>query len=73
MMLHTLRQRQNGHLFPDDTFKHIFLNENIIQISLKFVTKGPINGNSALVPMMVRLPMHIYITQPQWVNTLKVE
>ena len=41
----TLRPRQNGHRFADDTFKRIFLNENVrisIKISLKFVPKGPI-------------------------------
>ena len=53
-----------------------------IKISL-FVVKGPINNNPSLVqvmvwcwlgdkplsePMMVRLPMHICITQPQWVK-----
>ena len=35
-----LRPRQNGRHFADDTFKRIFLNENIwipIEISLKFV------------------------------------
>ena len=34
----TLMSRQNGHLFTDDTFKCIFLNENVriaIEISLK--------------------------------------
>ena len=51
--------------------------------SMKFVPKGPNNNISALVqimawhrpgakplsePMMVSLPMHICITQPQWVN-----
>ena len=43
----TLRPRQNGRLFADDTFKCILLNENIwtsIHISLKFVPKGPINN-----------------------------
>ena len=54
-----------------------------IKISLKFVPKGPINNMPALVqimawrlpgdkplsePMMVRLPTHICITRPQWVN-----
>ena len=54
-----------------------------IKISLKFVPKGPINNMPALVqimawrrsgdkplsePMMVRLPMHICVTRPQWVN-----
>ena len=82
----TLRPRQNGRHFPDDIFKWIFLNENIwisIDISLKFVSKDPINNIPTLVqvmawrrpgdkplsePMMVRLPMHICVTRPQWVN-----
>ena len=52
-------------------------------ISLKFVPKSLINNNPALVqimawrrsgdkplsePMMVRLPTHICVTRPQWVN-----
>ena len=56
-----------------------------ISISLKFVPRGPINNISTLVqvmawrrpgdkplsePMMVRLPMHICVTRPQWVNAL---
>ena len=55
-----------------------------IKISLKFVPKGPINNIPVLVqimawrrpgdkplsePMMVRLPTHICVTRPQWVNT----
>ena len=51
-MVYTLRPRQNGRRFADDTFKRIFLNENVrisIKISLKFVPKGPINNNPALV------------------------
>ena len=82
--LNTLRPRQNGRHFTDDTFKSIFLNENariLIEISLKFVPKGPINNNPALVqimawrhpgdkplsePMMVSVPTHICITRPQW-------
>ena len=54
-----------------------------IKISLKFVPKGPINNIPAMVkimfwhlpgdkplsePMMVRLPTHICVTRPQWVN-----
>ena len=38
-----------------DTFKRIFLNENVIisiKISLKFVPKGPINNSPALVQIM---------------------
>ena len=85
-MVNTLRPRQNGRRFADNTIKRIFLNENVrisIKISLKFVPKGPINNNPALVqimawhrsgdkplsePMMVSLLMHICVTRPQWVN-----
>ena len=51
----TLRLRQNGRLFADDTFKRVFLNENIriaIKISLKFVPKSPINNIPVLVQIM---------------------
>ena len=53
--LNTLRPRQNGHHFPDDIFKCIFLNENVwipTKISLKFVPKGPINNIPAMVQIM---------------------
>ena len=83
----TLRPRQNGRHFTDDTFKRIFLNEKVrilIKTSMKFVPKGPIKITAALVqrmawrrpgdkplsePLMVRLPTHICVTRPQWVNT----
>ena len=86
LYINTLRPRQNGRHFADDIVKCIFLNENVwtsIEISLKFVPKGPINNIPALVqimawhrpgdkplsePMMVRLPKHIYVTWPQWVK-----
>ena len=82
----TLRSRQNGRYFADDIFKCILLNENVwipIKISLKFVPKGPINNNPALVqimawcrpgdkplsePMVVSLLTQICVTRPQWVN-----
>ena len=82
----TLRPRQNGRHFADDTFKCIFLNVYVrisITISLKFVPRGPIGNIPALVqvmawrrsedkplsePMRVRLPTHICVTRPQWVN-----
>ena len=85
--LNSLRPRQNGRLYADDTFKRIFLKENIrisIKISLKFVPKGPFNNIPALVlimalhrtgnkplsePMMISLPMHIFVTRPQWVKS----
>ena len=50
--INTLRLRQNGRHFPDDIFKCIFLNENVlilIKISLKFVPKGQIHNIRALV------------------------
>ena len=85
-IINTLRPRQNGRHFPDDTFNRIFLKENVrisIKISLKFVSKGPIDNIPALFqimawrrpgdkplsePMMVILPTHICVTRPQWVN-----
>ena len=84
--VNTLGPRQNGHHFIDDTIKHIFLNENVrisIEISLKFVPKGPVNNIPALIQitawrrpgdkplsetMMIRILMHICVTRPQWVN-----
>ena len=45
VILNTLRPRRNGRHFADDNFKRILLNENVrisIEISLKFVPKGPI-------------------------------
>ena len=47
LKFNTLKPRQNGRHFADDTFKHILLSENIwvsIKIPLKFVPKGPINN-----------------------------
>ena len=56
------------------------------KISPKYVPKGPINNIPALVqimawcrpgdkpisePMMVRLPKHICVTRPQWVNKFR--
>ena len=82
----TLRPRQNRRHFTDDIFKCIFLNENVwfpVEISLKFVAKGPINNITALAqimawrregdkplsePMMFSLLMHICVIRPQWVN-----
>ena len=86
LFINTLRPRQNIRHYADETFKRLFVNKNIrllIEISLKFVPKGPINNIPALVqimawrrpgdkplfePMMVCLPTHICVTRPQWVN-----
>ena len=57
-MINTLRSGQKGRRFAGDTFKRIFLNENVtisIKISLKFVPNGPINNNPALVQIMAWL------------------
>ena len=53
--LNSLRPRQNGRHFADDTFKRIFLKENVrisIKISLKFVRKSPIDNIPALFQIM---------------------
>ena len=51
----TLRPRQNGHHFPYDIFKHIFLNENVgfvfLQILLIF-PYSPIHNNPVLFQIM---------------------
>ena len=55
LTINTLRPRQDGRHFPDDIFKCIFLNENVlisIKISLKFVPKGPINNIPSLIQIM---------------------
>ena len=86
--INTLRPRRNRRHFADDIFKCIFLNENVlnsIEISLKFIPRGPINNIPSLVqimagrrpgdkplsePMMVSLLTHICVTRPQWVNDI---
>ena len=53
--VNTLRPRQNGRHFADDTFKRMFLNEDVrisIRNSPKFVPKGPTNNIPALVQIM---------------------
>ena len=59
-----------------------------MEISMKFVHKGPVNNIPSLVQIMawrragvkllsklmsVRLPTHICVTRRQWVNTLRPE
>ena len=70
--LNTLRPRQHGRHFADDTFKRIFLNENVeilIEISLKFVHKGPINNIPALVQIMAwRRPGDKPLSEPMVVR-----
>ena len=72
--INTLRPRQNGRHFTDDTFKRIFMNENVrisIGISLKFVPKGLINNIPALVQIMAwRRPGDKPLSEPMMVNLL---
>ena len=64
--------KQNGRRFADDTFKRIFLNENVtisIKISLKFVPKGSINNNPSLVQIMAwRRPGDKPLSEPMMVS-----
>ena len=69
-----LRPRQNGCHFADNSFKCIFLNENVsisIKISLKFDPKGPNNNILALVPIMAwRHPGDKPLSEPMMVSFL---
>ena len=86
-LMDTLRPTRNRQYFADDIFKRIFFNESVwilINISLKFVPKGPINNFPVLVqmmmawrrsgdktlsePIMISLPTHICVTWPQSVK-----
>ena len=70
-LVNTLRPRQNGRHFADDTFKRIFLNENVgisIKISLKFVPKGPIYNIPALIQIMAwRRPGDKPLSEPMMI------
>ena len=72
--VNTLRPRQNGRRLADDTFKRIFLNENVmisITISLKFVPKVRISNIPALVQIMAwRLPGGKSLSEPMMVRLL---
>ena len=72
--INSLRPRQNGRHFPDDTFKRIFLYENVrisIKISMKFVPKGPTNNCPSLVQTMAwRRPGDKPLSEPMMVRLL---
>ena len=81
-----MRPGRNGRHSADDLFQYIFLNEYIrisIKISLKFVSKPPINNIPSMIqiqawhrpgdkpfyePMMVRLPTHMCVIRPRSVK-----
>ena len=73
-LINTLKPRQNGCHFPDDTFKRIFMNENVkisTNISLKFVPKGLINNIPALAQIMAwHRPGDKPLSDPMTVNLL---
>ena len=89
-MINSSPPGQDGCHFADDIFKCIFVNEKfliLIKISLKFVRKGAIDNNPALVqimawrrpsdkplsePMVVNLQKHICVNRPQWVALVSV-
>ena len=72
--INTLRPRQNGRRFTDDTFKRIFLNGSVrisIKFSLKFIPKSPINNIPALVQIMAwRRSGDKPLSEPRMVNLL---
>ena len=79
-------RRSRRHFVADDIFKCIFLNENVlisIKISVKFISKVPINNIPALVrimvwcrsgdkplsePITIILLAHVCVTRHHWVN-----
>ena len=72
--LNTLRPRQNGRHFTNDTVSRIFVNENVkisIEFSPKFVQKSPINNIRALVQMMAtRRPSDKPLSEPMMASLL---
>ena len=72
LFINTLRPRQHGRLFADDTFKRIFLNGNdriSIKISLKFVPGSPIDNSPTLVQIMAwRRPGDKLLSEPMMVT-----
>ena len=68
-MFNTMRPRQNGRFFSNNMLKYISLNENIwvsINISLKFVSIGPINNILVLIQIMF-WPQN-QVTSHSWTN-----
>ena len=68
--VNTLRPRQNCRHFADDTFRCIFLNEDVwlsLKISLKFVPKVRIINIPALVQIMAVLELKLlFVFKSYW-------
>ena len=63
----SLRLRENGHHFADDSFNFIFMNVNsyiLIQISLKLVHMGQIHR------WLVNFPHSVFLSQPHHENSI---
>ena len=73
-LFNSLRPRQNGRHFANDTFNRFIQNENVwisIKISLKFVPKAPINNIPSLDQIMAwRLPGDKPLSEPMMVSLL---
>ena len=74
LFFNTLRPRQDGGHFADDTFNRIFVNENVRilkKFSIKFVPKGPNINIAALVEIMAwRRSGHNPVSEPVMVSLL---
>ena len=82
--VNTLGPRQNDRHFPDDIFNCILLKENIclkFQIkcsklyNLQYSSIGLDNGlaptrRQAIIWTIYRLPTHVCVTRPEWVNQI---
>ena len=69
-----IKAENDGHHFPEDIFRCIFLKENewiSIKIPLKLVPKGPINNIPSLVQIMAwRWPGNKPLSEPMMVSLL---
>ena len=88
LIFNSLRPTRNRRHLSDDSSRCIFLKENVlisINISLKFISNGPITYIQALVqirawcrpgdkplsePMMIISLTHICVTRPLWVKSI---
>ena len=74
LFFNTLRPRQHGRHFPDDIFKCIFFNENVLislKISLKFIPNNWINYIPVLVQIMAwRRPGDEPLSEPMMICLL---
>ena len=74
LFFNTLRPRQHGRHFPDDIFKCIFFNENVLislKISLKFIPNNWINHIPVLVQIMAwRRPGDKPLSEPMMICLL---